>query len=230
MPVNSKQVAAITFDSFTTIVDVHSTIKRALGAYVDDEETVADVASLWRFRAVEYRMVCNAVEPYETYVETTYDALEYALAANGVDLPDADIEDIVSQFHELDIYDDVFENFRLLDEMGYDLYIVSNGTQDLLQSMVSRADITDFVVDTISADDVRTYKPELEFYRHAVEQTGTPAENTVHVATPWYDIYGANNAGMQTIWLNRNDEPWERFDGSPDRILETMDELPPVFE
>lgn len=229
MPINSERVETITFDSFTTIVDVRSTTTRALSEYVDDPSTVEDIASLWRFRAVEYRMVCNAVEPYETYYETTRDALQYALAVHDVDLPEADVEDIVSRFHELDVFDDVSENFRRLDEMGYDLYIVSNGTQDLLRSMVSRAEITEFVDGTISADDVETYKPELEFYRHAVEQTGTPAENIVHVATPWYDIYGAGNAGMQTVWLNRDEKPWERFDGEPDEILGTMDELPPLF-
>lgn len=229
MAVDPEQVETITFDSFTTLVDVHSTTTRALSEYVDDPETVADVASLWRFRAVEYRMVCNAVEPYETYYETTRHALEYALAVHDVDLPKDDVEDIASRFRELDVFNDVAENFHRLDEMSYDLYIVSNGTQDLLQSMVSRAGIADVINGTISADDVETYKPELEFYRHAVEQMGAPAENIVHVATPWYDIYGARNAGMQTVWLNRDEKPWERFDGGPDETLATMDELPPLI-
>lgn len=230
MAIHPDQVATITFDSFTTIVDVRSTTTRVLNEYIEDSGTVSDIASLWRFRAVEYRMLSNAVDPYETYEKTTRDALEYALAAHDVNLPDEDIADIVSCFYELDVYDDVSDSFHRLDERGYDLYIVSNGTQTLLQSMVTRADIADIVVDTISADDIQTYKPELEFYQHALEQTGTPAEKTVHVATPWYDIYGANNAGMSTVWLNRDNKPWERFEGSPGRILTSMDELVSLFE
>lgn len=230
MSIEPEGTAAITFDSFTTIVDVRATTTRALRAYIEDPEVVADVASLWRVRAVEYRMLSNAVDPYENYYETTRDALEYALAVHDVALPDDDVEAVVSQFHELDVYDDVADNFRRLDGMGYDLYVVSNGTQALLESMVARANIGEYVVDTISADDVRTYKPELAFYRHAVAETGTPAENTVHVATPWYDVYGANNAGMATVWVNRDGKPWERFEGSPDRIVATMDELPVLFE
>lgn len=230
MPIDTERVETVTFDSFTTIVDVMTTTDRELRRYIDDEETVSDVTSLWRFRAVEYRMLSNSLETYETYYETTRDALEYALAVSDVELSQEEIEDVVSQFHDLDVYDDVYENIRRLDESGYELYIVSNGTQELLESMVTRANIGEFIEDTISADDVKTYKPDIEFYQHAVEQTATSAENIAHVATPWYDIYGANNAGMQTVWVNRDEKPWEEFEGSPDEIISSLDELPAVLE
>lgn len=230
MPIDTTRVETITFDSFTTLVDVLSTTTRELGKYVDSEETISDIASLWRFRAVEYRMLCNSMEEYETYEGTTRDALEYALADNDVDLIESEIDDLVAQFHELDVYDDVYETMRRLDDREYDLYIISNGNPELLNSMVSQANIGEFIVDTVSADDIETYKPDIEFYRHAVNVTDTPADNIAHVATPWYDIYGANNAGMQSVWVNRNDKPWETFDGSPDAIITALDELPPIFE
>ncbi len=230
MPIEADRVETVTFDSFTTIVDVRATTTRELGRYVDDPETVADVASLWRFRAVEYRMLCNYLDTYEDYLETTRDALEFALASNGVDLAGDEVDDLVGAFHELDVFEDVRENFRRLHDRGYDLYIVSNGTQDLLASMVEAADIAEFVAGTISADDVETYKPDVAFYEHAVEQTGTPAGELVHVATPWYDIYGANNAGMGTVWVNREERPWETFDGGPDETITTLGALPPLFE
>lgn len=229
MPVDTERVETITFDSFTTIVDVLTSTERKLNEYIEDSETVSEVASLWRFRAVEYRMLSNSLETYETYYETTRDALEYALESFDVELAEGEIEDIVSEFFELDVYDDVYESFRNLHEQGYELYIVSNGTPDLLDSMISNADIGEFIADTVSADDVKTYKPDIKFYRHAAEQTNTSAENIVHVAAPWYDIYGANNAGMQTIWLNRTNKPWEKYEGEPDEILTSLTELLPIF-
>lgn len=230
MSIDTERIETVTFDSFTTIVDVMTTTYRELSRNVEDEETVDEITSLWRFRAVEYRMLCNYMDTYETYYETTRDALEYALAVTGVELDDEAVEDVVSQFYDLDVFDDVYESFRRLDEQGYDMYIVSNGTQDLLESMVSGANICEFVEDTISADDVKTYKPDVEFYQHAATQTETPADQIVHVATPWYDIYGANNAGMQTVWVNRDGKPWEKFDGSPDEIVPNLAKLPPVLE
>ena len=230
MPLEPEPVTAITFDSFTTIVDVATTTQRALTEHVDDPETIADIAGLWRTRAVEYRMLSNAVGPYEDYLATTEDALRYALAVCGVTLSDEAVADLVSSFHELDVFDDVADSLHRLDDLGYDLYIVSNGTQDLLRSMVARADIEDVIVDTVSADDVEVFKPARAFYRHATETIGIDPEAAVHVATPWYDIYGANNAGMQSVWVNRSEGPWEAFDGGPDETVTSLADLPPLFE
>lgn len=32
-------------------------------------------------------------------------------------------------------------------------------------------------------------------------------------------------AGMQGIWVNRKDDPWEAFDGKPDLIVDDLHEL-----
>lgn len=222
MGIDSDRVQTITFDSFTTIVDVIGSTDRVLSMYLDDP---TPVTRLWRHRAVEYRMLSNFVDEYETYYETTRDALEYTLAAHGIALSHEEIDEVVSVFYELDIFDDVRDSFEALAEAGYDQYILSNGNPDLLKAMVDRADIDEFVVDTISANEIRTYKPAIEFYRHAEKRTNTHAENIVHVATPWYDIYGAANAGMQTVWVNRMDDPWETFEGKPDAVVNSLAEL-----
>jgi 2-haloacid dehalogenase len=227
MSFDPDPVETITFDSFTTIVDVHGSTTEALSRYLDDPAPVADV---WRYRAVEYRMLSNFIDAYGTYYETTRDALEYALAVNGVDLDDDAVEDICSVFYDLYAFDDVRPAFERLVDAGYDLYIVSNGNQEVLDPMVENADIADLIEDCVSANEIRTYKPDVRFYEHVVDRIDTPAENTIHVATPWYDIYGANNAGMQSAWLNRRDLPWETFDGGPDLTVDTMPELADAFD
>lgn len=68
MSLDSSVVENATFDSFTTIVDVIGTTERALGEHVEDP---ASVASIWRFRAVEYRMLSNFIGKYKNYYETT---------------------------------------------------------------------------------------------------------------------------------------------------------------
>lgn len=227
MGIDSESVQTLTFDSFTTIVDVIGSTDRVLSTYLDDP---TPVTRLWRHRAVEYRMLSNFIGTYETYYETTRDALEYALAANGVDLPSEEIDEVVSVFYELDVFDDVRKGFEALYEAGYDLYVLSNGNPDLLAVMVDRADIGAFVTDTISADEIQTYKPALEFYRHAEKRTATDTENVVHVANPWYDIYGAANAGMQTVWVDRRGNPWETFEGEPDAVVDSLAELPDLLD
>lgn len=227
MPLARDEIETITFDSFTTLVDVLGTTTRILGQYVDDPDPIV---SLWRTRAVEYRMLCNFMGKYEPYQRTTRQALEYSLAVHGVTLSDAEIDDVADVFHNLDVFDDVTATFERLDDAGYDLYIVSNGEPTLLDTIVERANIGDHVLDTISADEIEVYKPDAAIYHHASDRTGTPIKNVVHVATPWYDVYGAMHAGMQAVWVNRQERPWEVYDGDPDLIIDDLHELVKKFE
>lgn len=227
MPLDTDAVETITFDSFTTLVDVGTSTTRALAEHIEEPGPVAD---LWRFRAVDYRMVSTFTDVYETYEETTRDALEYALAVFEYDLPDDEIDAIVSVFHELDVYDDVRPGMERLVDDGYELFVLSNGNPAVLESMVNRAGIDDLIEETISADDIQTYKPDTGIYEYAATRVQTPVENIAHVATPWYDIYGAMHAGNQAIWLNRNDDPWDRFDGEPDAIVDDFEELVAAFD
>jgi 2-haloacid dehalogenase len=95
----------------------------------------------------------------------------------------------------------------------------------MLASMVDHADIGDVVADTVSADEVETFKPHPEIYRHAAARAGTPIRNVVHVAGPGFDVQGAKAAGMQGAWLNRAGDPWERFGGDPDVELTSFHDL-----
>lgn len=212
----------LTFDSFTTLVDVGTSTRRALRDRVDDPDPIA---RLWRSRAVDYRMVSAITGVDETYAETTREALEYALSVHEVDLPADTIDEIAAVFRELDVYPDVAPGMNRLVEAGYECYVLSNGDPPLLDAMVERADIGELIEGTISAGQIGTYKPDPRLYEAAAERIGASIEDVLHVATPWYDIYGAKHAGMQTAWMNRDGEPWDRFDGEPDVTVEGFEEL-----
>lgn len=222
MPLDQRAVESVTFDSFTTIVDVHGSTRRALSRYIDDPDAIA---TLWRQRAVEYRMLVNFCGDYGTYLETTRDALEYALEFHDIQLSSGEIDDIMAAFYELDVFDDVRPGMETIATGGYNLYIASNGNEDLLESMIQRAGIGNLVDTVVSANEIEIYKPDVRFYRHVAERVSNAPTAIAHVATPWYDVYGAMHAGMQGVWVNRQDRPWDKYDGTPDRIVEGFEEL-----
>ena len=86
--------------------------------------------------------------------------------------------------------------------------------------MVEHAGISDVIEATISAQEVRTFKPDATLYRHAAARTGTPIAEIAHVTALWVDVMGAMHAGMQGVWVDRNGMPWEPFDGEPDLTIE----------
>jgi len=161
------------------------------------------------------RVSTVTVDSYSTLVDV--EAAEQALA-------DA-VDEILAVYHELDVFGDVRDGIERLREGGYDCYVVSNGDPEMLASMVEHADIGDLIVDTISADEIRTFKPAAELYRHAAARTGTPIDEVVHVTAGWFDVMGARHAGMQGVRVDRKGLPWEPFDGEPDYTVESFHEL-----
>jgi len=221
MPFDPDRVSTVTFDSYSTLVDVDA----AEAALADRVANPEPVSRLWRSRSLAYTFVANQVDAYQPFYEMNRDALQYALDAHGVDLSTDERDEILAVYHELDVFDDVRDGIERLREGGYDCYVVSNGNPEMLASMVDHADIGDLLVDTISADEIETFKPEAELYRHAAARTGTPIDEIVHVTAGWFDVMGARHAGMQGVWVDRKGLPWEPFGSEPDHTIEAFYDL-----
>ena len=199
---------------------------------VDDIETVAvlgagnmghgiaEVAALAGYDV-------NMRDIKDEFVENGYDQIEWSLGklAEKGQISEDERDEILAVYHELDVFDDVRDGIERLRDGGYDCYVVSNGNPEMLDSMVEHAAIGDLLEDTISADEVETFKPDAELYRHAAARTGTPIDEIAHVTAGWFDVMGAQHAGMQGVWVDRKETPYEPFDGDPELTIETFYEL-----
>jgi 2-haloacid dehalogenase len=212
MPFDPDRVTTVTFDSYSTVVDVEAA-ERALADVVPEPEPVSN---LWRAHSLMYTMVANHVDAYQPFYEMNRDALTHALDVFGVDYTADERDDILAVYHELDVFADVRDGMERLADAGYDLYIVSNGNPEMLDSMVAHAGVDDLLEDTVSADEVERFKPDSTLYRHAAARTGTPIDEIAHATAGWFDVQGASHAGMQGVWVDRKDDPWVAFDGEPD--------------
>ncbi|WP_435096239.1 haloacid dehalogenase type II [Halorubrum sp. N11] len=221
MSLDPDRVQTVTFDSYSTLVDVEAA-EAALADRVPDPEPVS---RLWRSRSLAYTFVANAIDAYQPFYEMNRDALTYALGAHGVDLAPEARDEILAVYHELEVFDDVRSGIERLRKGGYDPYVLSNGNPEMLDSMVEHAGIGDLVAGTISADEVETFKPAAELYRHGAARTGTPIDGIVHVTAGWFDVLGASHAGMQAVRVDRKGTPWEPFAGEPDLTIESIHEL-----
>ncbi|WP_138005400.1 haloacid dehalogenase type II [Halalkalirubrum salinum] len=221
MSFDPDRVSTITFDSYSTLVDVDAA-EQALDARVEDPEPVS---KLWRSRSLAYTFVANQIDAYQPFYEINRDALQYALDTHGVEITTEERDEILAVYHELDVFDDVRAGIERLRDGGYDCYVVSNGNPEMLASMVDHADIGDLIVDTVSADEIETFKPAADLYRYAAGRTGTPLKEITHVSAGWFDVMGASHAGLQTVWVNRKKTPWESFGTEPDLTIETFFQL-----
>jgi 2-haloacid dehalogenase len=221
MKFEPDRVKTVTFDSYSTLVDVDAT-KAVLERHVENPEPVS---WLWRNRSLFYTIVSNEFDAYQPFYRMNRDALEYALEVHNVDVNEEEREEILSIYHRLDVFEDVGPGMERLSDAGYDLYVVSNGNPEMLESMIDHAGIEPHIEGYVSADEVERFKPDREIYRHSAVSTGTPIDRIVHVTAGWFDVQGAMNAGMQGAWANRKGRPWGPFHEEPDVTVETFFDL-----
>lgn len=226
MTFDPDRTEAIAFDSYGTIVDV-SAVEEPLAEYVDEPKLVSQ---LWRNRSLCYAMVANAIEEYDSFYQMNRTALQYALNVAGVEVDEDEREEILSTYDELAVFEDAVPGMERLQDMGYDLYVVSNGSHEMLDTLVEHAGIGDLIEDTISADEVETFKPVDALYRHAGDEIGVPIEEITFVAAGWWDVPGAIHAGMQGVWINRQDTIWGPYETEPALTIETFHDLADELE
>jgi 2-haloacid dehalogenase len=94
-----------------------------------------------------------------------------------------------------------------------------------LHTVTPETAIDDLLEDTVSADEIGTFKPDAALYRHAAARTGTPIEEIAHVSAGWFDVLGAIHAGMQGVWVDRKGRPWDAFGDEPTLVIEDFFEL-----
>lgn len=84
----------------------------------------------------------------------------------------------------------------------YRLAVISNVDDDLFGFSQRLMDI-DFDW-TITAEQVRSYKPSLRNFQYAIEKIGIASGRILHVAqSNYHDIVPAGTMGLATVWINR---------------------------
>jgi 2-haloacid dehalogenase len=218
MTLDADHIDVVTFDSFSTLVDVESTAV-AVEDYVENPRAFARE---WHSRAAYYGIVANQLEAYHTYYDFHRMALEYLFEAAGISATADELDEITAVYHEMRPFEDVRPAMEALKEAGYAVVLVSNGNPEMLDSLLDAARIHDLVDATASAHDVRRYKPAIELYEHAADRFGTTTDAMCHVANGYVDVMGAKHAGMQATWCIRTDRPPEQFGPAPDAVLDGL--------
>jgi len=226
MSLNVSKIKAITIDSYSTLLDVDSAAG-PLKAIIDNAD---EVAQLWRRESLVYGMLCNFYESYESFYELNRQALQYALNVYDITLTEDQIEQILSIYHQLEVFTDVREGVKGLRDMGYPVYVLSNGDPGMLKSLVKIARIDDLINDFISVEEIQKYKPAKALYAHGASRAGVAIEDVVHISAGWFDVAGAQQAGMQGIWMNRKAETPRVFGPKPELEVTGFEEVIAVLK
>lgn len=107
--------------------------------------------------------------------------------------------------HEVEFYEDVFP---VLDRLKpkYRLGSISNGN-----ASAGLTPLNDYFEYFINAADVMARKPDARIFEAFCQRLDIDPIQCLYVGDdPLYDVAGAREVGMQTIWVNRDDQLWPK--------------------
>ncbi|WP_338741971.1 haloacid dehalogenase type II [Haloplanus salilacus] len=215
-------MVGLCFDMYGTLCDT-SSVRDRLGAELGvAERLVAAVDETWRRKQLQYSYQSAQMDEYEPFWELTARALDYALAAYDLD-PDASTRDrLRSAYDHLDPFPEAAATLDRLSDAGHEVVVLSNGNPEMLDRLASNAGLSEHLDGIVSADGVRTFKPDPAVYGHAAETLDRPIGECRLVSANAWDVAGAGTAGMATTWINRHRDPSETIGATPDTQVSTL--------
>ena len=155
-----------------------------------------------------------------TFMRRTVLARIAAAVGYGADYVDDAMEVFMAHRNDVEMFPDVRPALEQLGER-YRLVAVTNGNANL-----EKIGIDDLFHGHVSAAMAGAAKPARPIFDAAVEAGGASAEETLHVGDhPLYDVHGAREAGLRTVWVNRAGNSWPDEYALPDIEVRHVGEL-----
>ena len=191
-------IKAVVFDAYGTLYDIQSVAAITDKAFPGYGEIITQV---WRLKQLEYTWHRSLMRRYEDFSVITRDSLVYTLRTMGLKYDTEVFERIMDKYVHLDLYPDARQT--LSDLKDYKLAILSNGSTEMLTTLVRNTGLDKILHATISIDSKRIFKPSPEAYSLVEARLGiAPAEVLFVSSNPW-DAIGAKSVGFNTAWIER---------------------------
>ena len=208
----------VSFDCYGTLVDWETGISTAAGDVLESH-------GVRKSRAEVLALFADA----EPRVQGSGEFLEYravlrrvmaAIGAGlGIQCSESDLDCLADTLPGWPVFPEVVEALNAL-QTRCRLAVISNVDDDLFAG-TARALGVDFDV-VVTAQQVRSYKPNLRNFHAARERMGVETDRWLHVAESLYhDIGPANRLGIKSVWVNRagSGGGTRRADAVPDLVV-----------
>lgn len=161
-----------------------------------------------------------------------FQSWQNALQRYGIDDPGL-AEELAETFPRLRrerhiVYDDVIPTLTQL-AGSYSLGLLTNGAADLQRFKIQATGLGDYFQEILVAGEIGVGKPDARAYEQMLDRLGVKAENACMIGDHLVrDVAGAQQAGMRTVWLNREGKtPMENI--CPDWEINSLAILPAIL-
>lgn len=187
----------LTFDCYGTMADWNTGMLGALEPVAGERAGTL----LGAYHRVE--SVLEARADWRPYREILTEGLARAARRTGVALAPSAACAMADAWPQMPVFPDVAEALSALVSSGWRLAVLTNCDDDLFAATSARLPVPFDLV--VTAEQVRSYKPDLRHFRKFAEITGATPDNWIHVANSWvHDIAPASRMGLRSVWVDRD--------------------------
>jgi 2-haloacid dehalogenase len=216
-----KRCRAVVFDAYGTLFDVGAPAHALLGNHADA------VGELWRRKQLEYTWLRSLMDQHADFAQVTAEALDFALAVHRIDRRVA--PKLLAAYRSLPVLGDALAVLSALRAGLRRLAILSNGTPEMLRSVLAGAGLERVFDMVLSVEDVGVFKPHPKVYALASRRLAVAPEEICFVSANGWDAAGAAAFGFQAVWIDRRGEPEDRLPERPDARITTLADLPALL-
>ena len=215
----------LAFDVYGTLIDTQG-VTVELERRLSDVTKAGEFAKRWREKQLEYSFRHGLMGAYVSFTECTREALVFTDRALQTGLSDNDHDHLMAVYAELPAFPDVVPALDQLRDAGIRCVAFSNGTEEAVSQLLTRAGVRSHMDVVISVDEVKRFKPDPAVYAYLRTWLETRPENTWLISSNPFDVIGAAHAGLRSAWVRRHsDAPFDPWGIEPDVTVPELETL-----
>ena len=215
-----KNIKARIFDAYGTLFDVNSAAEKCKDKIGDKWEAFANY---WRTTQLEYTWLRSLMKRHKDFWQITEDSLDKSMNVFKIDNSMRD--ELLDLYKILSPFEEVPEVLKSLKEKNFKLAILSNGTPSLLNELVQSNKLDNLFDDIFSIEEVGVFKPDSKVYDMPVKKYKIEKNEIAFLSANTWDVSGGGNYGYTSIWVNRNNNIFDKLDYSPQSEIKNLNDL-----
>ena len=215
-----KNIKVIIFDAYGTLFDVNSAADKCK---LKIGEKWKNFSNYWRTTQLEYTWLRSLMKRHKDFWQVTGDSLDKSMHEYSIDVSMRN--ELLNLYKVLSTFPEVKEVLKKLKKRDYKLSILSNGTPSLLKKLVKNNNLENFFDDIFSVEKVKIYKPSLKVYDIPIKKYKIKKNEVVFLSSNTWDVSGGGNYGYNTVWVNRNQNIFDKLDYIPKNEIKNLKQL-----
>jgi 2-haloacid dehalogenase len=177
---------------------------------------------MWRDRQIEYTRLVTMSDPnpngskyYLPFWELTIRSLRYVVKRMNLSLTPENEQRLMDQYARLTSFEDSLRVVKTIQEKGISTAILSNGSREMLTTVVESNGLKPYLDKVVTIEDVRLFKTAPQAYELLLKAFPVQKAEVLFVSSNAWDALAAKWYGFDVFWVNRLGHPFEEIGEKP---------------